>query len=73
MPLQTAPGRKAVLEQAGEQWLFGGKGCQTITDVTWGQHPQFPPEHSTASAVVSDGDDRGDVAAVALQTAQQGR
>ena len=73
MPFQTAPSRKAVLEQAGEQWLFGGQGGQTIADVTWWKDPQLPPEYPTAAAVVSDGDDGGDVAAVTLQTAQQGR
>jgi hypothetical protein len=69
VPLQTAPGRKAVLEQTGEQWLFGRKGGQAIADVARGEHPQFPPENTAAAAVVSDGDDGGDVAAVTLQAA----
>ena len=73
MALEAAAGPKAVLEQPGEQRLFPREGRQAITDVARGLHPQLPAQHPATPAVIGHRDDRGDVAAVALQATEQGR
>ncbi len=72
MALEAAASCEAVLEQSCQQWLLGGECRQTVADVSGGQHPEFPTEHAAAAAVISNGDDGGDVTAVALEAAQQG-
>ena len=69
---QPCAGAEAVLEQPGEQRFLGGQGRQAVADIAGGQHAQLTAEHAGAAAVVGHGDDRREVAAVALQAAQQG-
>ena len=69
---QAGAGAEAVLEQACEQRLLGGQGRQAIADVAGGQHAELAAQHPGAAAVVRHGDDGGEVAAVALQAAEQG-
>ena len=73
MALEAAAGPKAVLEQPGEQRLFPREGRQAIADIARGLYPQLPAQHPATSAVIGHGDDRGDVAAVALEATKQGR
>ena len=71
--LETAARLEAVLEQPCEQRLLPGQGRQAVADVAGRLDAQLSPQHPAAAAVVGHRDDRGDVAAVALQAAQQGR
>ena len=72
MAFEAAASGKTILKQSCQQWLFGGECCKTVADVAGGEHSEFPAENAAAAAVISDGDDGCDVAAVTLQAAQQG-
>ena len=71
MAFQSTACCEAVLKQPCEQRFFSGKGRQAVANVTRRLHTQLPPQHTTAAAVISDRDDGGEVAAVALEAAQQ--
>ena len=72
MALEAAPGGEAVLKQPCEQGLFGGEGGEAVANIPRWKHPQFPAQDAAAATVIRHGDHCGDVAAVALQAAQQG-
>ena len=73
VPLKTAARLEAILEQTGEQWLFPCQGGQAVADIPWRLYTaQLTSEHPAAPAVISHRHDGCDVAAVPLQTAEQG-
>ena len=72
MALQAGPGAEAVLKQPRQQRFFSGQGRQAVADVPRWLDPEFAPQYARAAAVIGDGHDRREVAAVALQPAEQG-
>ena len=73
VPFKAAAGGEAVLKQPRQQGLLVGESGKAVADVSRWQNPQLPAKHPAAATVIRHGDDRRDVTAVALQSAQQRR
>ena len=64
---------EAVLEQARHQRLGLGQRGDAVAHVARRQHAELAAQAAGGAAVVADGDDRGQVARVLLEAAQQDR
>mgnify|MGYP006885918824 CR=1 FL=1 len=53
-----APIGKAVIEQLLHGWLRVGQRHNAVADIAGRQHPDVPPQHTAAAAVVRHGDFR---------------
>ena len=65
--------REPVLEHAVHHRLGVGERRDAVADVANGRDPELGSEHAGRAAVVGNGDDRGEVARVLLEPAQQCR
>ena len=74
-PLGCPPARvgEAVLEDLAHQRLGVGQGRDAVADVADRRDAELGPQHARRAAVVGDGHDRGQVAGVLLEAAQQRR
>ena len=74
-PVRHAPpwSGEAVLEDLAHQRLRVGQGDDAVADVADRRDPELLAQDARRAAVVGDGHDRGQVAGVLLQPAQQRR
>ena len=71
--VEARPLREAVLHQLGHERLRVGQGGNAVADVAGWHDPELLAQASRAAAVIGDRNDRRDVRAVALESAQQRR
>ncbi len=69
----TVRGWKSVLQQAVHRRLGVGQGSDAVADVAHRRHAHLVAQLARRSAIVGHGDDRGDVAGLLLEAAQQDR
>ena len=72
-PGRPSSAREAVLEQLAHQRLRVGERDDAVADVADRRDPQLLAQDAGRAAVVGDGDDRGQVARVLLEPAQERR
>ncbi len=70
---RRAQTREPVLEQPSHQWLGIGEGHDAVAQVADRRDPELGSEHAGRAAIVGDGDHRGEVRRVLLETTQQRR
>ena len=71
VPVEARSFVEAVLEEARHQWLRLRQRRDTVAQVAWRQDAQMAAQPAGGAAVVADRDDRGEVACVLLEAAQQ--
>ena len=73
---EALPAQRAALKAIGQELLHDRLGVRerlhAVADVAGRQHPDVPPQHTAAAAVVRHGDDGGQIFRVFFQPAQHG-
>ena len=73
---EALPAQRAALKAIGQELLHDRLGVRerlhAVADVAGRQHPDIPPQHTAAAAVVRHSDDGGQIFRVFFQPAQHG-
>ena len=73
---EALPAQRAALKAIGQELLHDRLGVRerlhAVADIAGRQHPDVPPQHTAAAAVVRHGDDGGQIYRVFFQPAQHG-